>query len=1086
MATLQELEGALINAAKAGDKQAARILADVIIEARENPLNLPPGAHVQGTRIREKKPEPTFGEKMTGAAEALEATATGMTTGMVGHIGGTIGAIAGQVAMGEYGDPKAAQRVAQIGAESAQDLTVMPKTPLGQEYTENVAHVMEATVPMMPMMAETHALSSALSGGLDPAKARIGGKIAADDAVRIGGKVRERMGLASAEESGRGVGAAEVGAARVRRLKAQNLDVPMDLTESQASKDFKLVQEEREIAKNPEIGEPLRQRYSLQNEQLVQNLDAWIDSVGGESFNLYDIGKAITEPLRNAAAKAKRKIRVAYKEAEKAGEMESDVRHFGLVEHLNSSVPEQSVSNVLGFVRDKIVSLGGAIENQYGDLVSQPMSLKNSELLRRSVGNATNVDPVNIRHAAIMKKAMDMETEGMGGNLYKNARKLRAEYGKQFENNILVKSILGFKKGSTDRAVATEKVLNNSVLSPSTPLDSVTHLKKLFLREGAEGKQAWKEVQGGVLQHIRDEAIKGVGRDINGNPIVSADKLNKAITGLDNVGKLDEVFGLDSAGKLRTLNEVASDVLVTPPGSVNFSNTASMLAAFFDMTVSGLSGIPAPVASGVMLGVKGIKNAKLRAKVAKALKVENPEFEAGPHRSFGIEAGEVVEPPPPGTPPPGTPPPGTPPAPAAPTPGAGPGNRPPRNNPPASGAESISTINGVERPAGYTSEVYMSPSEKLETQYVIMEAEELITSHTDNFTKTKEFPEELQPRDRERAAYEVQVMDIENNIRPEWLGESADIQTGAPIIGPDGFIESGNGRTIAIRRAYRRGKANEYKKYLQENADIYGIALEDVSSMKNPVLVRKRKTHVNRKKFVELANEDRVSDRSAPEVVKRDVELLPDISEYDIIDSNGLTSAAARPFIRKFFEKVIPKSKLVSMIGADNVITQFGLVRLKNAIYGKAYGSRAANIARIAETTESNVKNVTNGLGKASPKYASMREKISKGDLHDLDISTELLDATERLSKIREDKTTFAESSKQTSMFSDGATPITDALTQLMESYGRSSEKVADFVLKYVDEVEKLGNPKQGDLFGEVQTPKKIDFLNNVIKSVEQ
>ena len=62
MATLQELERALVNAHNAGDVDAARKLAVVVSAARKDSANLIPG--VQATGYSEPKPESTLGEKV--------------------------------------------------------------------------------------------------------------------------------------------------------------------------------------------------------------------------------------------------------------------------------------------------------------------------------------------------------------------------------------------------------------------------------------------------------------------------------------------------------------------------------------------------------------------------------------------------------------------------------------------------------------------------------------------------------------------------------------------------------------------------------------------------------------------------------------------------------------------------------------------------------------------------------------------------------------------------------------------------------------------------------------------------------------
>jgi hypothetical protein len=79
------------------------------------------------------------------------------------------------------------------------------------------------------------------------------------------------------------------------------------------------------------------------------------------------------------------------------------------------------------------------------------------------------------------------------------------------------------------------------------------------------------------------------------------------------------VFGKKGAEMLRTVNDVAKDVLVAPPGAVNTSNTASVLAGLMDVAISGTSGVPAPVMTSYRLLTKSIKDRKTRARVRRAL-----------------------------------------------------------------------------------------------------------------------------------------------------------------------------------------------------------------------------------------------------------------------------------------------------------------------------------------------------------------------------------------------------------------------------------------------------------------------------------
>lgn len=414
-------------------------------------------------------------------------------------------------------------------------------------------------------------------------------------------------------------GAAGVDMATLRQAKADELPVPIKLTEGQKTRQFEQQRFERETAKLPEVGAPIRERFATQNKQLQQNLENFIDMTGAEAPDLRSIGLTVDKALRDRAARDKTRIRTLYKEAEKAGEMEAPVKLDTVVQHLVDNAPEAEVANVLKATRAKALQLGVATEAPDGTLIAQPVSLKTAELFRRSIGGATNAEPTNIMQASQMRSLIDASTEGLGGNMYKQARAARARFGSDYENIGLVKNLLGQKRGSSDRAIAMEDVLRRSVIDPSTSLDTVRQVRRLLQTEGPNGQQAWKELQGGTLKFIRGEATKGVGRDELGNPILSPAQLDRVVGQLDKSGKLDFVFGKKGAEQLRTINDVAKDVLTAPPGAVNTSNTASVLAGMMDIAISGTAGVPAPIMTSFRLLTKGIKDAKTRTKVRKAL-----------------------------------------------------------------------------------------------------------------------------------------------------------------------------------------------------------------------------------------------------------------------------------------------------------------------------------------------------------------------------------------------------------------------------------------------------------------------------------
>lgn len=626
MATLQELELALVNADKAGDLDAARRLAAVLVQARQDVKNQIPDSIVPGTTP--EYVEPSLGEKIVGAGEAALTIGTGAVGGTAGLIGGTLKGLAEQILSGQFGSQEAANLVQKSAMQGAQALTYAPRTQSGQEQVQAVGEVLQNVPPVIPVVGPIGAVAASTKM-VAPVVAATADRVAAPvvQATKRAGqavaKVVEPIMPGAAKKPTPGTpgsgGAAGVDLATLRQAKAEELPVPIKLTEGQKTRQFEQQRFERETAKLPEVGAPIRERFATQNKQLQQNLESFIDMTGAEAPDLRSIGLTVDKALRDRAARDKTRIRTLYKEAEKAGEMEAPVKLDTVVQHLVDNAPEAEVANVLKATRAKALQLGVATEAPDGTLTAQPVSLKTAELFRRSIGGATNAEPTNIMQASQMRSLIDASTEGLGGNMYKQARAARARFANDYENIGLVKNLLGQKRGSNDRAIAMEDVLRRSVIDPSTSLDTVRQVRRLLQTEGPNGQQAWKELQGGTLKFLRDESTKGVGRDELGNPILSPGQLDRVVSQLDKSGKLDFVFGKKGAEQLRIINDVAKDMLVAPPGSVNTSNTASVLAGMMDIAISGTAGIPAPVMTSFRLLTKGIKDAKTRAKVKRAL-----------------------------------------------------------------------------------------------------------------------------------------------------------------------------------------------------------------------------------------------------------------------------------------------------------------------------------------------------------------------------------------------------------------------------------------------------------------------------------
>ena len=151
---------------------------------------------------------------------------------------------------------------------------------------------------------------------------------------------------------------------------------------------------------------------------------------------------------------------------------------------------------------------------------------------------------------------------------------------------------------------------------------------------------------------------------------------------------------------------------------------------------------------------------------------------------------------------------------------------------------------GIQGKKGTT---YLNDNTPIDFQYEVVELDDIITSHDLSMNINPNYPAELQPRDRSRKASIVQVEHMAKNLNPERLGENSSASDGAPIIGNDSnVVESGNGRMLALNRAYQGSKKGaEYRRWLEKNSGITGVDDFKIKNMKAPILVRRRTTQID-------------------------------------------------------------------------------------------------------------------------------------------------------------------------------------------------------------------------------------------------
>jgi hypothetical protein len=352
--------------------------------------------------------------------------------------------------------------------------------------------------------------------------------------------------------------------------------------------------------------------------------------------------------------------------------------------------------------------------------------------------------------------------------------------------------------------------------------------------------------------------------------------------------------------------------------------------------------------------------------------------------------------------------------------------------------------------------VFTPAGRAVEVEYEVVEADSLLASHGRDLEPDPAYPVELQPRDRGRAASAVQIHEIASGLEPERLTTGSDAGTGAPIVGPDDVVESGNGRLLAIRQAYEGVPASAAR----YRAHLAGLGFK-VEGMRRPVLVRRRITPLSpeeRISYVREANLSQVSSLSSVERAMTDAKLLGE-RVLDLYQGGDVELVGNRPFVRAFVDS-LPQAEHAAMMQAGGDLSRQGADRIRAAMLAKAYGEPEL-LGKLLEATDTNIAAIGKALTDIAPAWAQMRARAARGEIVTSIVATaDLLAAVRTVERARHQGLSVADWLSQGQMFdggiSENAKGFLRALfndVELRKPSGR--ERIAERLGAYVTEANK-------------------------------
>lgn len=387
-----------------------------------------------------------------------------------------------------------------------------------------------------------------------------------------------------------------------------------------------------------------------------------------------------------------------------------------------------------------------------------------------------------------------------------------------------------------------------------------------------------------------------------------------------------------------------------------------------------------------------------------------------------------------------------------------------------------------QRPSGTTETMRADdPNVQFTGQYRLVSADDLTTSDSAGY------PQQYQPRNRNRAAMRAQVANMANNLNPSAVVDATgNVNLGAPVIDESGVVLNGNGRTMAIRQAYQRNgqSAQAYKQYLKAHADAFGMTPDMIDSIENPVLVRQVGGDAPITDIIHSTAGG--ADMSAGEQAKSDAEKIKKTT-LDLYneESQSLTSAGNREFVKAVLRDISTGRDANRMYTENGQFSSDAIRRVQNAIFAKAYGDDHL-LNQLSESNDNNIRNIISAMLKAAPTVAKINHGIQQNEYYPYPISQVISDAAKTITSLREQGKEVQFYLNETSLFGESfrnPSSVKDVVA-FFDQNKRNSRKIYEFINRLCERVIGQGNPRQQSLLP-APRPKLNEIISQTIGEMD-
>lgn len=387
-------------------------------------------------------------------------------------------------------------------------------------------------------------------------------------------------------------------------------------------------------------GEPAQKIMSaareIQNQALTNRLEK-LKSGTGVNLNEYTAVNNAVSDINAVRADMNKQVRNAYELARNSGKAEVaalDVKSL-LQSNLNevkqdfnlSTLPKgQSLVNEIENLTSRDATKKSSLLDASGNPIQplkqlSPVDINDLEKWRRKVSRATqSADPEERAFAsAILKKYDDFHTSVLDNALvqgdeatvkaYKNARDLRADFGKRFESNEIVKDIL--TSDYTPETVVGKIYGAGTFKGKSEASNTVNALIKAA---GEQAPQVKNQLKFALVDRLMSRSASNEVDDL-GNIIISPAKMRTNINELlnNNRSLANSLLTPEDIALLKDTGQALDKIVSVKPGAINTSNSGEKILA----NMGRLAGIP--IAGDIARSFSNAKSARQAMRALSAM-----------------------------------------------------------------------------------------------------------------------------------------------------------------------------------------------------------------------------------------------------------------------------------------------------------------------------------------------------------------------------------------------------------------------------------------------------------------------------------